>query len=239
VRNHDELTLDKLVEKEREDVYRAFAPDERMRIYGRGIRRRLPTMLGGDRARIELAYSLLFTLPGTPALLWGEEIGLGENLELDDRLSVRTPMHWSDEQNGGFSSAPSHALVAPVRRDGEYGYDLVNVASQRHDPDSLLNWMERMIRLRKECHEIGWGAPTRLTTGEECVFAHRFDWEGQALLFAHNLDAERKTIELVDGVSDVAHLVDLLTGEDVDPSDGTLGLELDGFGYRWFRISRA
>jgi len=239
VRNHDELTLDKLVEEEREDVYRAFAPDERMRIYGRGIRRRLPTMLGGDRARIELAYSLLFTLPGTPALLWGEEIGLGENLELDDRLPVRTPMHWSDEENGGFSSAPSDALVAPVRRDGEYGYELVNVASQRHDPDSLLNWMERMIRLRKECHEIGWGAPTRLTTGEECVFAHRFDWEGQALLFAHNLDPESKTIELVDGVADVAQLVDLLTGEDVDPSAGTLSLELDGFGYRWFRISRA
>jgi maltose alpha-D-glucosyltransferase/alpha-amylase len=195
-------------------------------------------MLGGDRARIELAYSLLFTLPGTPALLWGEEIGLGEDLQLKDRLAVRTPMHWSDEQNGGFSSAPSEQLVAPLRRDGHYGYDHTNVASQRHDPDSLLNWMERMIRLRKECHEIGWGAPTRLSTGEGCVFAHRFDWEGRALLFTHNLAHGHKSIELADGISDVAHLDDLLTGERVQPSNGTLSLELHPSGYRWFQITQ-
>src|SRR5215218_3486620 len=148
VRNHDELTLDKLDEREREDVYRVFAPDPDMRIYGRGVRRRLPTMLGNDRARIELAYSLLFTLPGTPALLWGEEIGLGENLELPGRLAVRTPMHWSDGENAGFSSAAEDDLVAPLTRDGPFGFERVNVASQRHDPDSLLNWIERMIRLR-------------------------------------------------------------------------------------------
>jgi trehalose synthase len=239
VRNHDELTLDKLDEREREDVYQVFAPDQRMRIYGRGIRRRLPTMLGGDRARIELAYSLLFTLPGTPALLWGEEIGLAENLGLRDRLAVRTPMHWSDEPNGGFSSAPPEQLIAPLQRDGTYGFGRVNVASQRHDPDSLLNWMERMIRLRKECHEIGWGTPTRLRTGEECVFAHRYDWEGRALLFAHNLAFEQKSIELADGTSDVAQLADLFTGQRVEPSDGTVKLELGPSGYRWFQIVQA
>ena len=236
VRNHDELTLDKLDQSERSDVFGAFAPDEGMRIYGRGIRRRLPTMLGGDRARIELAYSLLFTLPGTPALLWGEEIGLAENLELDGRAAVRTPMQWADERNAGFSSAPTDQLVAPVRRDGPFGYRLVNAASQRHAPDSLLNWIERMIRLRKECHEIGWGAPTRLGTGEECVFVHRFDWEGRALLFAHNLAFEPKSIELADGIDDVAQLHDLLSGATIERDGRTLPLELAASGYRWFQI---
>jgi trehalose synthase len=236
VRNHDELTLDKLDEREREDVYRAFAPAPRMRIFGRGVRRRLPTMLGNDRARIELAYSLLFTLPGTPALLWGEEIGLGENLELPGRLAVRTPMHWSDGDNAGFSSAPEDDLVAPLTRDGPDGFERVNVASQRHDPDSLLNWMERMIRLRKECHEIGWGIPKRLSTGEACVFVHRFDWEGSALLFAHNLAFEHKTIDLAEGISDAAQLGDLLTGERIQPTGGKLRLELDASGYRWFQV---
>ena len=148
-------------------------------------------------------------------------------------------MHWSDEPNGGFSSAPPEQLIAPLRRDGTYGFGRVNVASQRHDPDSLLNWMERMIRLRKECHEIGWGTPTRLSTGEGCVFAHRFDWEGRALLFAHNLALEQKSIELEDGTSDVAQLADLLTGERVEPSDGAVKLELGSSGYRWFQIVRA
>ena len=170
-----------------------------MRIYGRGIRRRLPTMLEGDRARIELAYSLLFTLPGTPALLWGEEIGLAEDLALEGRAAVRTPMHWANERNGGFSSAAGERLVARVRRRRPVRLRRVNVASQRHDPASLLNWMERMIRLRKECHEIGWGTPTRLSTGEGCVFAHRYDWEGRALLFAHNLAFEPKVVELPTG----------------------------------------
>jgi maltose alpha-D-glucosyltransferase/alpha-amylase len=236
VRNHDELTLDKLDLRAREEIYRAFAPDEEMRLYGRGLRRRLPTMLDGDRARIELTYSLLFTLPGTPALLWGEEIGLAEDLSLEDRLAVRVPMQWSEGTNGGFSSAPPERLVAPVRREGPYGYERVNVASQRHDPDSLLNWMERMIRQRRECHEIGWGTPRRLSTGEGCVFAHRFDWEGTALLFAHNLAREPKSVELADGIGDVARLDDLLSGERVEPDGGTLPLELEGSGYRWFRV---
>ena len=123
--------------------------------------------------------------------------------------------------------SPSDALVAPLRRGSEDGYERLNVASQRHDPDSLLNWMERMIRLRKECHEIGWGAPTRSTPAKDASSRHRFDWEGRALLFAHNLDADHKAIDLADGISDVAQLTDLHTGEDVEPSNGTLSLELD------------
>jgi trehalose synthase len=235
VRNHDELTLDKLSASDREEVFAALAPDEGMRLYGRGIRRRLPTMLAGDRRRIELVYSLVFTLPGSPALLWGEEIGLAENLELDDRLAVRVPMQWSAEQNGGFSPASPERLVAPVRAEGPYGYEAVNVANQRHDPDSLLSWIERLIRARKECPEIGWGRPTRLHTGERCVFAHRFDWDDRVLVFAHNLSDEPQTIELREGVEDIAALDDLMSGDDVETSDGRLALELGPSGYRWFR----
>ncbi|HUH07411.1 MAG TPA: alpha-amylase family protein, partial [Egibacteraceae bacterium] len=158
VRNHDELSLDKLTDDEREEVFAQLAPDEGMRLFGRGIRRRLPTMLGGDRRRIELTYSLLFSLPGTPVLFYGEEIGMGENLDVDGRMAVRTPMQWSDEPNGGFSSAPADQLCVPMTEQGDFGYRQVNVDEQRRDEGSLLNWMERMIRLRKLTPEIGWGA---------------------------------------------------------------------------------
>jgi maltose alpha-D-glucosyltransferase/alpha-amylase len=234
VRNHDELTLDKLSAEERDEVFRCFAPDNTMRLYGRGIRRRVPTMLNGRRARIELAYSLMFALPGTPALLWGEELGLAENLALDGRLAVRTPMQWSDERNAGFSSAAPDRLVAPVRAEGPYGYSAVNAARQRHDPNSLLNWMERLIRMRKECPEIGWGRVGLLTTGETAVFAHRFDWEGRVLLFGHNLSQQEATIHLRDGIHDLGMLIDLFTGERIE-SVGGVEIHLDGFGYRWFR----
>jgi trehalose synthase len=235
VRNHDELTLDKLSKEERDEVFRCFAPDDSMRIYGRGIRRRLPAMVDGDRARMELAYSLMFALPGTPALLWGEELGLAEDLTLDGRLAVRTPMQWSDDANGGFSAASAERLVAPVRADGAYGYRVVNAASQRHDPQSLLNWMERMIRMRKECPEIGWGRATVLPTGEEGVFAHRVDWEGRVLLFAHNLSHRAASVQLSRGVDDLDAAIDLFTGERIDVSGASVDLQLDGFGYRWIR----
>ena len=155
-----------------------FAPEARMRIYERGIRRRLPAMLQSDQARIELAYSLLFTLPGTPALLWGEEIGLSET------SSSMAGRRCERRCNGPTSATVvsrrhRQRVVSRVRDDGPFGHERVTVASQRHDPASLLNWMERMIRLRKECHEIGWGTPTGSATGEGCVFAHRYDWEGR------------------------------------------------------------
>jgi len=235
IRNHDELTLDKLSEQDRNVVFEALAPDESMRLYGRGIRRRLPSMLGGDRKRIELAYSLLFTLPGTPALLWGEEIGLSEDSRLDGRSAVRIPMQWAEEANGGFSSAPEERLVAPLRADGPFGYRTVNVAAQRRQQDSLLNWMERIIRRRKECPEIGWGAAKRLQTGETSVFAHRFDWDDRTLVFAHNLSDDHQAATLREGVADVVALEELLTDEEIDTSDGRFTLELEPYGYNWFR----
>ena len=189
LRNHDELTLDKLTDKERDEVFAAFGPDEDMQLFGRGLRRRLPSMFGGDAQRIRMAYSLMFSLPGTPVLFYGEEIGMAENLAIDGRASVRSPMQWSDDRNGGFSTARPSRLCRPVV-EGQYGPLAVNVAAQRRDNDSLLNWMERLIRRRRETPELAWGDWRLLTSNVSAVFAHRCDWDGGTVIAVHNLAAE-------------------------------------------------
>ncbi len=157
VRNHDELTLDKLTDDERAEVFDAFGPDPDLQLYGRGLRRRLPTMLGRRRARDPHGVLARFSLPGTPVLFYGEEIGMGENLAIEGRLSVRSPMQWSAERHGGFSTAEDAKDLRRPVTEGAFGPAHVNVAAQRRDPDSLLNWFERLIRRRRECPEIGFG----------------------------------------------------------------------------------
>jgi trehalose synthase len=233
VRNHDELTLDKLTDDERQEVFAAFGPDEDMQLFGRGLRRRLPPMLDGDERRIRLVYSLLFSLPGTPVLFYGEEIGMGENLAIEGRLSVRTPMQWSAERNGGFSSAPPEELRNPLV-EGAFGPEHVNVADQRRDAESLLNWMERLIRLRKESPELGFGTWRLLDAGDPAVLAHRCDWDGEGVVAVHNFSDEPRVarLHLDDGEQEAEPLL-----SDRDPKDGdTSRVELDGYGYRWFRV---
>jgi maltose alpha-D-glucosyltransferase/alpha-amylase len=144
LRSHDELDLGRLTSEQREKVFQAFGPEKRMQLYDRGIRRRLAPMLGNDRRRLELAFSLLFSLPGTPMMQYGDEIGIGDNLHLPERECARTPMQWTSGRHGGFSRA--RRIVRPVVNDKVYGYRRVNVADQRRAPQSLLNWTERMIR---------------------------------------------------------------------------------------------
>lgn len=237
VRNHDELTLDLLTKKEREEVFAAFGPEEEMRIYDRGIRRRLPPMLGGDPQRIRLAYSLLFTLPGTPVLFYGEEIGMGENLEIEGRLSVRTPMQWSDEPGCGFSTARPSRLHRPVV-EGAFGPLAVNVREQREKPDSLLSWMQQAIRRRRETPEFGWGELRVYDSGEEAVMAHGCVWEESTVLAVHNFSPEPKVVAF-DLDSQGADLVldDLLEeSATLDAERGRLELKLDGYGHRWLRV---
>jgi trehalose synthase len=241
VRNHDEWSLDKLTRAEREEAFEAWGPEEEMQLFGRGLRRRLPTMLKGDQARIRMVYSLTFALPGAPTLFYGEEIGMAENLAIPGRMSVRSPMQWSGDENAGFSTAEPGRLLRPVVDEKEFGPVAVNVADQRRDEHSLLGWMERLIRCRRECPEVGWGAWQVLGSSEKAVLALRYDWGDRALLVAHNLAAGRcRTSLKLERGDDWLGLVDLLgTGAyDLRP-DGTLTLELEGYGHRWLRVKRA
>jgi len=182
LRNHDELDLGRLTKRQRQAVFDAFGPEPSMQLYKRGIRRRLAPMMQGDRRRLELAYSLMMALPGTPVFRYGDEIGMGDNLDLPERNCARTPMQWSDEPQAEFTK--SDKPVIPLVSEGPYGYQHVNVAAQKRDPKSLMDWTERMIRMRKEVPEIGWGDFAILDTGISEVLAMRYDWRSNSVLSA-------------------------------------------------------
>jgi glycosidase len=237
LRNHDELTLDKLSDKERQEVFDAFGPDPDMQLFGRGLRRRLPTMFDGDPRRIRMAYSLMFSLPGTPVLFYGEEIGMGENLEIPGRLSVRSPMQWTDQKNGGFSTAASSRLRRPVV-EGAFGPEHVNVGAQREDPDSLLNFISLLIRRYRQSPELGWADLQVLDQPLRHVFAHECRWDDRRLVAVHNLGPDSCTVPLqLDECDDTWRLVDLLqNGTTPIDEKGRVELTLDGYGYRWLRL---
>ncbi len=236
LRNHDELDLGRLTEAQRQKVFSAFGPEPRMQLYGRGIRRRLAPMLDGDRRRLELAYSLMFTLPGTPVVRYGDEIGMGDDLDLTERNCARTPMQWSTEPQAGFTTAEKPVL--PVIDSGPYGYEHLNVATQRRDPNSFLNWTERMIRMRKEVPEIGWGDFTALPTDDPAILALRYDWRNNSVLVVHNLDGKPCEVSLDPAVGEKgSRLVNLLS-EDHSEADarGRHCLLMEAYGYRWYRV---
>jgi maltose alpha-D-glucosyltransferase / alpha-amylase len=236
LRNHDELDLGRLSDDQRERVFERFAPEEHMRLYGRGIRRRLAPMLG-DREHEELAYSAMFSLPGTPVIRFGDELRMGDDLQLEQRDAVRTPMQWADEPNAGFSTAQPGELVHPVITDGVWGFRHINVESQRRDPQSFLNWTARMIRLRKECPEIGWGSHEVLDSGESSVLAMRYAWRGNSLLIVHNFAERPHEVRLKLDDADGDRLSNLLREEQlVADGDGVHRIRLDALDYRWFRI---
>ena len=236
LRNHDELDLGRLTRKQRERVFAAFGPEKRMQLYRRGIRRRLAPMLAGNRRHIELAYSLMFTLPGTPVVRYGDEIGMGDNLDLPERVAARTPMQWSTEPHGGFTK--NDKPVVPVIENGAYGYPHVNAANQRRDPNSMLNWMERIIRMRKEMPEVGWGDFAILPTRNRAVLAMRYDWQNNSVLFLHNFDAEPCEVTFDVGLRDGSGelLVNVLDEDHSTAQNGKHCVFLEGYGYRWFRV---
>jgi maltose alpha-D-glucosyltransferase / alpha-amylase len=237
LRNNDELDLGRLSKMQRETVFAAFGPEPTMQLYERGIRRRLAPMLDGDRRRIEMAYSLMFTLPGAPVLRYGDELGMGDDLSLPERQCARTPMQWSTEPNAGFTK--SEKPILPVIHEGPYGYDHVNAAAQRRDPDSLLNWTERIIRMRKEVPEIGWGRYETIATGDSSVLAIRYEWRNNSALFVHNLASAPREISLTVKAPEESGrlLVNLLSEDHSQASaDGRHRLMLEGYGYRWYRV---
>jgi len=237
LRNNDELDLGRLTKTQRDTVFAAFGPEPTMQLYERGIRRRLAPMLDGDRRRIEMAYSLMFTLPGAAVIRYGDELGMGDDLSLPERQCARTPMQWSTEPNAGFTKSENPIL--PVIHEGPYGYDHVNAAAQRRDPDSLLNWTERIIRMRKEVPEIGWGRFESIATGDSSVLAICYEWRNNSALFVHNLGSAPREISLtVKAPQESGWLLVNLLSEDHSQAgaDGRHRLLLEGYGYRWYRV---
>jgi maltose alpha-D-glucosyltransferase/alpha-amylase len=194
-------------------------------------------MLDGDRRRIEMAYSLMFTLPGAAVIRYGDELGMGDDLSLPERQCARTPMQWSTEPNAGFTKSENPIL--PAIHEGPYGYDHVNAAAQRRDPDSLLNWTERIIRMRKEVPEIGWGRFESIATGDSSVLAICYEWRNNSALFVHNLGSAPREISLIVKAPEESGwlLVNLLSEDHSQAgTDGRHRLVLEGYGYRWYRV---
>jgi maltose alpha-D-glucosyltransferase/alpha-amylase len=237
LRNHDELDLGRLTEQERNAVFAAFGPEPSMQLYNRGIRRRLAPMLEGDRRRLEVAYSLMMTLPGTPVIRYGDEIAMGDNLKLPERNCARTPMQWSTEPHAGFTK--SDQPILPVISDGPYGFEHVNVAEQRRDPDSLLNWMERIIRMRKEVPEIGWGDFSFISARAAEVLIMRYDWRNNSVVIVHNLSSVPREVSFMVtiGNDEACTLVNLLSDNHSQAEeDHKHRILLEPYGYRWYRV---
>lgn len=235
LRNHDELDLERINDSERQAVFEAFAPKENMQIFGDGVRRRLAPMFNNNRKMLELAYSLLFSMPGSPIIRYGDEIGMGDDLSLEGRQSVQTVMQWSNEEKGGFSAAPEKDLIKPVITKGDYGKDKVNVEAQFKDHSSLLNWITNLIRMRTKCMEFGRGEYFLLDTGHPGVLGHYSKFEDEIAVALHNLTEEEVTVELNLGDDSVERLVEVFGDQNYGSLNGRRELKIRPLGYRWLQ----
>ncbi len=237
LRNHDELTLEMVTNNERDYMYRMYAGDPRMRV-NVGIRRRLAPLLDNDRGKIELMCFLLMTMPGSPILYYGDELGMGDNFYLGDRNGVRTPMQWSSDRNGGFSRADPQQLFLPPIMDAIYGYGSVNVESQTRSPSSLLNWTKRLIAVRKSFKAFGRGSIRFLEPGNRKILAYLREYENEVLLCVANLSRTAQPVELNLGGHKGRVPVELM-GRATFPPIGDLPylLTLPGHGHLAFRLA--
>lgn len=236
LRNHDELTLEKVTEEEREFMYEAYAPDPKFRI-NLGIRRRLMPLLGGDRRRYELLTALLLTLKGTPIVYYGDEIGMGDNPFLGDRNGVRTPMQWSQDRNAGFSRAPYHALFLPPVSEGPYSYHFVNVEAQRENPHSLLSFNRRFLALRNQHAKIfGRGSLTLLPVENRRVLAYLREHEGERVLVVANLSRYTQAFDLPLEAYQGLVPVELFSQQPFPPVEGRYRLTLGPHGFALFAL---
>ena len=236
LRNHDELTLEMVTEEERQWMWQEYAPEPRMRL-NLGIRRRLAPLLDNERRKIELAYSLLFSLPGSPVLYYGDEIGMGDNIWLPDRNGVRTPMQWTDQLNGGFSKSDPQALYSPVIGDETFGPAQVNVEAQRFDTDSLWHTVRRMIVVRKAHPTLGDGELTWIETGSRAVAAYLRTTADEDLVLINNLSSQPQYFELVIQDRVDKKTTDLIKGKQgPDIIKGKLQVEMQAYQYSWLRV---
>ena len=238
LRNHDELTLEMVSDRERERMNAVYAIEPKMRI-NVGIRRRLAPLLENDRRRIELMNGLLMSMPGTPVIYYGDEIGMGDNLFLKDRDGVRTPMQWSPDRNGGFSDADHIRLYAPVVTDPTYGYEAVNVEMQARTPTSLLNWMRRTIAVRKAARAFGRGTLTLLYPSNRRVLAYLRELDGETLLVVANLARTAQAVQL-DLSAFAGRTPFEMLGSTAFPPIATspYAVTLGPYGFFWFALVR-
>src|SRR5215472_4461001 len=238
LRNHDELTLEMVTDTERDYLWQTYASDRRARL-NLGIRRRLAPLLERDRRRIELMNSLLLSMPGTPVIYYGDEIGMGDNIHLGDRNGVRTPMQWSPDRNGGFSRADPAALALPTIMDSLYGYEIVNVEAQSRDPHSLLHWMRRMLAIRRAHPAFGRGVLRFLYPKNRKILAYLREHDSETILCVANVSRSPQAVEL--DLSEFAGRVPIeLNGGSLFPPIGTLTylLTLPPFGFYWFVLAK-
>jgi maltose alpha-D-glucosyltransferase / alpha-amylase len=236
LRNHDELTLEMVTDEERDYMYTEYAKDPRMKI-NLGIRRRLAPLLDNGRDEIELMHAILFSLPGSPVLYYGDEIGMGDNVYLGDRDGVRTPMQWTGDRNAGFSRADWAQLYLQPLMDPVYGYQAVNVEAQLRTPTSFLRWLHRFIALRKEHPVFGLGSYEPLRPNNMKIFAHVRRWEEDIVLCVHNLARSAQAVEL--DLKEFAGMVpEEMFGRTRFPAVGELSylLTLAPRGFFWFQL---
>ncbi|MCP3053658.1 maltose alpha-D-glucosyltransferase [Aurantimonas marianensis] len=237
LRNHDELTLEMVTEEERDYLWSTYATDTRARI-NLGIRRRLAPLMGNDRRKVELLNALLMSMPGTPTVYYGDEIGMGDNYYLGDRDGVRTPMQWSADRNGGFSRADPQRLYLPVIQDPIYGYQAINVEAQTNHPSSQLNWMRRLIQVRRTKEAFGRGEITFLYPSNRKILAYLREYGGERVLCVANLSSSAQAVEL--DLSDHAGATPVeMLGLSVFPTvgPGTYVLTLPAYGFFWFDLA--
>jgi maltose alpha-D-glucosyltransferase/alpha-amylase len=237
LRNHDELTLEMVTDRERDYMYQTYATDQRMRV-NVGIRRRLAPLMDNDMAKIQLMNSLLFSMPGSPTVYYGDELGMGDNIYLGDRNAVRTPMQWSPDRNGGFSRADPQSLFLPPIMDPIYGYQSVNVEAQAREPASLLNWTRRMLGVRKGYKAFGRGSLEFLRPGNRKILAYVRKYEDEVLLCVANLKRSAQPVEL-DLAAYRGRVPIELIGRSAFPPIGELPylLTLPGYGFYWFELA--
>jgi maltose alpha-D-glucosyltransferase / alpha-amylase len=237
LRNHDELTLEMVTEDERDYLWKTYAEDARARI-NLGIRRRLAPLMRNDRRKIELMNSMLMTMPGTPIVYYGDEIGMGDNYYLGDRDGVRTPMQWSPDRNAGFSRCNPQQLYLPTILDPVYGYEAVNVEAQAGDPSSLLNWMRRIIMVRKQHPALGRGEMVLIYPRNRKILAYIREYMGDTILCVANLAESAQAVELDLGRYRGRVPIEL-TGRSAFPPIGDLPymLTLPGYGFYWFLLA--
>src|SRR6266508_638053 len=237
LRNHDELTLEMVTDSERDYLWQTYAIDQRARL-NLGIRRRLAPLMDNDRRKIELLNGLLLSMPGTPVIYYGDELGMGDNFYLGDRDGVRTPMQWSADRNGGFSRADPQRLYLPPIMDPIYGYETINVEAQQKHANSLLNWTKRMIAVRQSHKAFGYGNLTALRPRNRKVLAYLREYEGEVMLCVFNLSRAAQAVEL-DLAAQKSKVPIELTGRSAFPPVGTLPymLTLPAYGFYWFSLT--